>query len=75
METRTQENSAMLTLTVDGMRCGHCVQSVTKAVEALPNVGGVTVDLPTGIVTVEGEADAAAVRAAIETAGFDVRGE
>ncbi|WP_372400513.1 heavy-metal-associated domain-containing protein [Azospirillum sp. HJ39] len=28
----------MLTLKVSGMSCGHCAQTVTRAVEALPSV-------------------------------------
>lgn len=64
----------MLKLKVDGMTCGHCVQAVTKAVEAVPAVGHVLVDLKAGEVSVEGGADEAAVRRAIEEAGYDVRG-
>ncbi len=38
-------------ITVKGMSCGHCVQAVTKALEALPGVSQVQVDLATGKVT------------------------
>jgi copper ion binding protein len=60
------------TFVVEGMTCNHCVQSVTRAVTALPGVQEVQVDLPTGTVTVtgEGEVPAASVHAAIEEAGF-----
>ena len=64
----------MLKLKVDGMTCGHCVQAVTKAVEALPSVDGARVDLEAGEVSVEGNADERSVRKAIEEAGYEVRG-
>jgi copper chaperone len=38
-------------ITVKGMTCGHCVAAVTKALEELPGVSQVQVDLPTGRVT------------------------
>lgn len=64
----------MLKLKVDGMTCGHCAQTVTKAVEGLPSVARALVDLKAGVVTVEGAADEDAVRRAIEDAGYEVRG-
>lgn len=63
----------MLTLKVSGMTCGHCAQTVTKAVEALPSVERALVDLKTGEVTVEGSAEEGAIRKAIENAGYEVR--
>jgi copper chaperone len=59
-------------LTVEGMTCGHCAQAVTKAVEALPAVDRALVDLGTGTVVIDGSPDPAAVRAAIEDAGYEV---
>lgn len=38
-------------ITVKGMSCGHCAAAVTKALEALPGVSGVQVDLASGRVT------------------------
>jgi len=64
----------MVTLTVSGMSCGHCAQTVTKAVEALPLVERALVDLDAGTVRVEGSAPLAAIREAIEEAGYEVRG-
>jgi len=64
------------TYTVAGMTCGHCVSSVTEEVSAVPGVTGVDVDLATGAVTVTSDAplDDAAVRAAVEEAGYEVTG-
>ncbi|MHB1304728.1 MAG: cation transporter [Acidiphilium sp.] len=63
----------MLTLKVSGMTCGHCVAAVTKAVNAVPMVEGVKVDLERGEVTVAGHPDAAAVRDAIVEEGYEVQ--
>jgi copper chaperone len=38
-------------ITVKGMSCGHCAAAVTKALEALPGVSRVQVDLSSGRVT------------------------
>lgn len=58
-------------LKVGGMSCSHCSQSVTAAVTAVPGVTRADVDLRAGEVTVSGEADEAAIRSAIEDAGFE----
>jgi copper chaperone len=64
----------MLKLKVAGMTCGHCAQTVTKAVEALPSVEHAVVDLEAGEVAVEGSADERLVRRAIEDTGYEVQG-
>ena len=61
-----------MTLKVQGMSCQHCVAAVKKALSAVPGVTSVEVDLDKETVTVEGIADAAQVKAAIEDAGYDV---
>ncbi|MDQ5888834.1 MAG: hypothetical protein RL210_2162 [Pseudomonadota bacterium] len=61
-----------LKLQVSGMSCGGCVNSVTKALQAVPGVAEVKVTLESGEVQVSGTPDAAACKAAIESAGFDV---
>ncbi|WP_448204535.1 heavy-metal-associated domain-containing protein [Azospirillum sp. sgz302134] len=70
MQTHTQ--GPVQTLKVTGMTCGSCAQAVTKAVEALPAVERALVDLDTGEVTVEGNADQSTVKRAIEEAGYHV---
>jgi copper chaperone len=66
----------MTTITVKGMSCNHCVMSVTKALEALPGVASVKVDLLSGKATFEETApvDLAAAKKAIEKIGFEVVG-
>jgi len=67
---------ASATYTVEGMSCGHCVSSVRGEIEKLPGVSDVSVDLDSGSVTVESAdpLDAAAVSAAVETAGYRLAG-
>ena len=62
--------------TVVGMTCGHCVSAVTEEVGQVPGVTGVEVDLASGGLTVASEAalDEAAVRAAVEDAGYEGAG-
>lgn len=64
------------TYTVTGMTCGHCASSVSEEVGSLTGVRDVSVDLPTGAVTVtsESELDVAEVRAAVEEAGYQLAG-
>jgi copper chaperone CopZ len=64
------------TYTVSGMTCEHCVAAVTSEVGQVAGVGDVAVDLGTGLVriTSEGPVDDAAVRAAVEEAGYEVTG-
>lgn len=58
--------------TVSGMSCGHCAQSVTEELTALPGVTEVDVDVATGRVVVRAETPPAEanVRAAVGEAGF-----
>jgi copper chaperone len=67
---------ATTTYTVTGMTCGHCVAAVTGEVGQVPGVTGVQVDLITGAVAVssDGPLDDAAVRAAVDEAGYAVAG-
>ena len=60
------------TYTVIGMTCGHCVSSVSEEVGAIPGVEAVDVDLATGALSLTSAepVDAAAVRAAVEEAGY-----
>ena len=60
------------TYAVAGMTCEHCVRSVTEEVCDVPGVTAVEVDLAAGRMTVQGDADEAAVRAAVAEAGYEV---
>ena len=59
--------------TVEGMTCQHCVASVQEEVGEVRGVRDVAVDLTSGRVDVTGsDVDDAAVRAAVEDAGYRV---
>ncbi|HMA45600.1 MAG TPA: cation transporter [Frankiaceae bacterium] len=63
------------TYTVEGMSCDHCINAITGEVTKVAGVADVTVDLAARAVTVTGEpVDDAAVRAAIDEAGYTVVG-
>lgn len=61
---------------VSGMSCGHCAQSVTEEIAALPGVAGVDVDVAAGRVLVRAESALPEddVRTAVEEAGFTYDG-
>ena len=67
------------TFAVDGMTCGHCVQSVTNEITALPGVKSVSVELNAGAtsqVTVISDEplDTDTVRGAVDEAGYSLVG-
>jgi len=58
---------------VEGLTCGHCVQTVEKAVSALDGVESASVQLVPGgrsRLIVDGTADSFAVGAAVTAAGY-----
>ena len=62
----------MRTVKVEGMSCQHCVRAVTKALEAIPGVTDVKVDLARGEASFE-EAqpvDEQTLRERIRKAGY-----
>ena len=62
------------TYTVAGMTCGHCVASVTEEVQEIPGVQDVDVVLETGAADHHQRraVDEAAVKAAVEEAGYQL---
>ncbi|MEY2517315.1 MAG: copper chaperone [bacterium] len=60
------------TFNVSGMTCGHCKSSVVSEVLQVPGVRAVDVDLDSGVLTVRGDADDAAIRKAVDEAGYAV---
>ena len=57
-------------LNITGMSCGHCVKAVEGALKAVPGVEGVRVSLESGRATVEGQAEGAALVAAVAEEGY-----
>ena len=59
-------------ITVEGMSCEHCVMAVKKAIQEIPGVKGVEVDLSSKKATVEADDDKILddVKEAIRKAGY-----
>lgn len=62
--------------TVSGMSCGHCESAITREVTSIPGVTSVTAVAQSGLLTIasEGPLDDAAVRAAVDEAGYELVG-
>jgi copper chaperone len=58
------------TYDVPDVSCDHCKRAIESEVGALDDVDTVEVDVATKTVTVDGTASDAAVRAALEEAGY-----
>ncbi len=77
MARRTKDTTVSETvITVVGMTCGHCVSAVQGEIGKLAGVTGVEVDLDTGKVRVTADPvpDRAALRAAVDEAGYELTG-
>ena len=60
------------TYTVSGMSCAHCVKAVSDEVSSVSGVESVQINLDTKAVVVRGDVlDDAAIRAAIDEAGYE----
>jgi copper chaperone len=62
------------TYQVPDISCDHCKSAIEGEVGSLDDVETVEVDIEGRSVRVEGAADDAAIRAAIEEAGYEVAG-
>lgn len=63
----------MTILLITGMTCHNCVKHVTQALQAIPGVIHVQVDLASGRAEVKGAIDADALLAAISEEGYDAK--
>ncbi len=59
------------TLSLQGMRCEHCVAAVTEALQAAPGVQSAHVDLASATAQVEGRASAQSLVEAVAAAGYE----
>lgn len=64
----------MPTIRIKGMRCGHCVASVTSALSAIDGLSEVNVSLEKSEATFKQNKDIpmAAIKKAIDAIGFEV---
>lgn len=60
----------MIDLKLPAMTCGHCVQTVTRTVQAVDPAATVEVDLPTHRVRIDSALDAGPFRAALAEEGY-----
>ena len=55
---------------IPDMTCGHCAETVTKAVQSVDQTATVDVDLNAHEIRVRSDANAAALTAALQEAGY-----
>ncbi|MEU5236397.1 heavy-metal-associated domain-containing protein [Streptomyces lydicus] len=72
-----QVGEVTTTYKVTGMTCGHCEGAVSSEIGEIAGVSSVQAVAATGLVTVTSKAplDEAAVRAAVDEAGYELAGE
>jgi copper chaperone len=58
---------------IKGMTCGHCVRTVTRAVQAADATAKVDIDLAAGRARIESAQSAEAIAAAIRAEGYEVK--
>jgi copper chaperone len=64
---------AVVSLTVEGLTCGHCVKAVTRAIQALDPGAKVEIALPSGALRAETALSAAKVAEAVAAEGYKAR--
>ena len=69
----SQAGAAVTTIAVKGMMCHNCERHVREALEALPGIESAQADFQTGLVKLRGYADDAAIKQAIQAAGYKFR--
>ncbi|ASD27150.1 heavy metal translocating P-type ATPase [Brevundimonas diminuta] len=71
---RTMDLAAATTLPIEGMTCASCVGRIERALQAVPGVATVSVNLATerASVTTDGPVDRKRLVAAVESAGYAV---
>ncbi|WP_435079944.1 heavy-metal-associated domain-containing protein [Halococcus sp. AFM35] len=59
------------TITVEGMSCDHCEQTIEEALQGVSGVSNVRADRDSERATIEGTSDNDALVRAVEDAGYD----
>ncbi len=60
----------MPTLQIPDMHCESCANRITKALQTLPGVTNIAIDIPAQTAQIEGPANPAALIHAVEKAGY-----
>ncbi len=63
-----------MTVKIRGMKCQHCVNSTRQALEGIPGVSNVSVDLENEQASFDGDVSLETVKEAIAKIGFEVVG-
>jgi len=64
----------MATVAIKGMSCPHCVASTKKALEEIPGISNVEVNLEKNAASYDGDIKTAVIAEAISKIGFEVVG-
>lgn len=74
--TETEKENEEMKIRVNGMMCGHCEAHVKKALEAIEGIESVAASHEENLVTItnSGDIDEAAIKAAVEEAGYEYAG-
>jgi len=62
----------MTRIKIKGMSCQHCVETTRKALEAIPGISNIQIDLARGEVQFTGNVESKTVQKAITGIGFEV---
>ena len=62
----------MAKVTIKGMSCQHCVASVKEALENIPGIKSVDVNLDKGVANYQGDVSEDSIEQAIKKIGFEV---
>ncbi len=67
-----ERTAKMTKIKIEGMMCQHCVRHATEALEAIPGVSDVNVDLDKGEASFQGDVAPETIQKAIADAGYTV---
>ena len=76
IEKETRKENKEMKITVNGMMCAHCEAHVKKALEAIDGIDSAVASHENNLVTITNskEIDQAAIKAAVEEAGYEFAG-
>lgn len=62
----------MTTVSIKGMSCQHCVASTKKALEAIPGISNVDVNLEKAEANYDGDVDVSVIKETLIKIGFEM---
>jgi copper chaperone CopZ len=70
MQDSDNQDSGPVALSISGMTCAGCANTVTRVLSRVPGVATAEVDFASGRAVIMGEAQAGTLIAAVEAAGY-----